>query len=94
MNPFNYDFNHDGKLDKEDEYLFYEITEGDDSDKQKPLPRHSSGKASIRTGGWITLILAGGYLDIFLKGTIGCNIFTIILAIVAVVVIISVLFDR
>lgn len=31
MNPFNYDFNHDGKLDKEDEYLFYEITEVDDS---------------------------------------------------------------
>lgn len=94
MNPFNYDFNHDGKLDKEDEYLFYEITEGDDNDKQKPLLRRSSGKASIRAGGWIALILAGGYLNFFLKGSVGCNIFTIILAIVAVVVIISVLFDR
>ena len=53
MNPFNYDFNHDGKLDKEDDYHFYEITEGDDSEKQEPVPQHSSGKAKVSAIGWI-----------------------------------------
>ena len=94
MNPFNYDFNHDGKLDKEDDYLFYEITEGDDSEKQEPVPQHSSGKAKVSAIGWIILIFSAFYIDAFFKGKLGFNILSVPLAIICILVSVSLLFNR
>ena len=90
MNPNDYDMNHDGKVDAEDAYLMYEITEGEDTEL-KEEPRRPAAKSGFSVGGLLVLVLAGAYLTAFLKGSTGFGIIRLLLAILCVVAIIKVI---
>lgn len=90
MNPNYYDMNHDGKVDAEDAYLMYEITEGEDTELKED-PCRPAAKSSFRVGGLLVLVLAGAYLTAFLKGSTGFGIIRLLLAILCVVAIIKVI---
>lgn len=89
MNENNRDFNHDGKIGTEDDYLFHEIVCGDGEEKKSSSTCRSKGGVGL--GGWVVVIVCGLFISAFLKGTIPINFFTLVMGVVGIRIMISVL---
>lgn len=89
MTP-DFDFNHDGKVDMQDVHLYEDLfsNESENSKSSHSSTRgHTSGRAIIGA------FLSAAYLGAFLQGSVGVNLFTLVLGIVSFFVLIACLFS-
>lgn len=90
MTP-DFDFNHDGKVDMQDVHLYEDIFSNESKNNApshgSSTGRHMSGRAIIGA------FLSVAYLGAFLKGSVGVNLFTLVLGIVSFFVLIACLFS-
>lgn len=90
MTP-DFDFNHDGKVDMQDVHLYEDIFSNESKNNApshgSSTGRHMSGRAIIGA------FLSVAYLGAFLQGSVGVNLFTLVLGIVSFFVLIACLFS-
>lgn len=85
MTP-DFDFNHDGKVDMQDVYLYEDLfsnESGNSKSSQGSTRGHTSGRAIVGA------FLSAAYLGAFLQGSVGVNFFTLVLGIVSFFVLIA-----
>ena len=81
------DFNHDGKVDMQDVYLYEDIFS---EESRNNAPSHGSSTGGHMSGrAIIGVFLSVAYLGAFLQGSVRVNLFTFILGVVSLVVLIA-----
>lgn len=85
MTP-DFDFNHDGKVDMQDVHLYEDIF-SEESKNNAPSGSNTGGHMSGRA--IIGAFLSAAYLGAFLQGSVGVNLFTLVLGIVSFFVLIA-----
>lgn len=86
MTP-DFDFNHDGKVDMQDVHLYEDIFREESGNSKSSHGSSTSGHMSGRA--IIGAFLSVAYLGAFLKGSVGVNLFTLVLGIVSFFVLIA-----
>ena len=64
------DWNNDGKHDWKDDAIFHNVIDSGDKDESKNTHVGRGSNSSAGQGGWISTILALGYLSVLLPGDI------------------------
>ena len=90
MTP-DFDFNHDGKVDMQDVHLYEDIFREESGNSKSSHGSSTGGHMSGRA--IIGAFLSAAYLGAFLKGSVGVNLFTLVLGIVSFFVLIACLFS-
>ena len=83
-------FNHDGKVDMQYVHL-YEDSFSEESKNNAPSGSSTGGHMSVRA--IIGACLSAAYLGAFLQGSVGVNLFTLVLGIVSFFALIACLFS-
>ena len=89
MTP-DFDFNHDGKSDMQDVYLYEDLFSNESGNSTSS---HGSTRGHMSGGAVVGAFLSAAYLGAFLKGSVGVNFFTLVLGIVSFFVLIACLFS-
>ncbi len=85
MTP-DFDFNHDGKSDMQDVYLYEDLFS---NESENSTSSHGSTGGHMSGRAIIGAFLSVAYLGAFLQGSVGVNLFTFVLGIVSLVVLIA-----
>ncbi len=77
------DWNNDGKHDWKDDAIFHNVINSDDKNgTSNSSPRQPSNVNAGGCSGWVSTILALGYLSVLLPGDIPINTFTMIIGLI------------
>ena len=71
------DWNNDGNHDWKDDAIFHSVIDSGYKDEPKNTHTKRGSNSSTGQGGWISIIVALGYLSVLLPGDIPINGFTI-----------------
>ena len=76
------DWNNDGKHDWKDDAIFHNVIDSSGKDNSKNTHSGRGSNSSAGQGGWISTIVALGYLSVLLPGDIPINGFTMIIGLI------------
>lgn len=76
------DWNNDGNHDWKDDAIFHNVIDSGYKDEPKNTHTERGSNSSTGKGGWISTIVALGYLSVLLPGDIPINGFTMLIGLI------------